>query len=343
MSKIVCDVCGTSYPETATQCPICGCVRPSDNVVPIADVQETEPTRHEGYTYVKGGRFSKSNVRKKTAGEPVERDHAEADSSEPDRQKDIKADKGLVFAVCMLLLAIVAVVIYIVVHFFGSQSNAEQDPSTTTTPNNPSTSATTTATEADLSCTLIVLSNTEIELEIGATHQLTATLTPENTTDTLAFKSDNESVATVSADGQVSAVSAGDATVTVTCGQMTATCKVVCKAPAVPTDPSSPTQATEPSQPTQVTENYVAPFRLNKRTSEDPKHGDVSITVGESFTLKLLDYNGKVVPVTWTVEDSSVCSVNGNTVTGSAVGRTTVSVTYEDEIYTCTIRVRAGS
>ena len=25
MSKIICDVCGTSYPDTAECCPICGC------------------------------------------------------------------------------------------------------------------------------------------------------------------------------------------------------------------------------------------------------------------------------------------------------------------------------
>ena len=27
MSKIICDVCGTSYPDTADCCPICGCPR----------------------------------------------------------------------------------------------------------------------------------------------------------------------------------------------------------------------------------------------------------------------------------------------------------------------------
>ena len=27
MSKIICDVCGTRYPETAEQCPICGHIR----------------------------------------------------------------------------------------------------------------------------------------------------------------------------------------------------------------------------------------------------------------------------------------------------------------------------
>ena len=27
MSKIICDVCGTRYPDTAEQCPICGHIR----------------------------------------------------------------------------------------------------------------------------------------------------------------------------------------------------------------------------------------------------------------------------------------------------------------------------
>ena len=27
MSKIVCDICGTAYPDTAQECPICGCAK----------------------------------------------------------------------------------------------------------------------------------------------------------------------------------------------------------------------------------------------------------------------------------------------------------------------------
>jgi len=63
MNKIFCDVCGTSYPETANQCPICGNAKSegagtSGNSVP----QDT------GYAYVKGGRFSHRNVRKRNNG-----------------------------------------------------------------------------------------------------------------------------------------------------------------------------------------------------------------------------------------------------------------------------------
>ena len=60
MSKIVCDVCGTPFAETEDQCPICGTAK-------------TESTRSasgtdSGYAYVKGGRFSQSNVRKHNSG-----------------------------------------------------------------------------------------------------------------------------------------------------------------------------------------------------------------------------------------------------------------------------------
>ena len=42
MSKIICDVCGTSYPESANQCPICGCVRSGDAVTVRGDTNNTE-------------------------------------------------------------------------------------------------------------------------------------------------------------------------------------------------------------------------------------------------------------------------------------------------------------
>ena len=37
MSKIICDICGTSYPETSEQCPICGTVCPVDISGVVAD------------------------------------------------------------------------------------------------------------------------------------------------------------------------------------------------------------------------------------------------------------------------------------------------------------------
>ena len=67
MSKIICDVCGTAYSDTASQCPICGTAKndksktfstaPADNAAAGA--------------YIKGGRFSHANVRKRNAGKEL--------------------------------------------------------------------------------------------------------------------------------------------------------------------------------------------------------------------------------------------------------------------------------
>lgn len=69
MSKVICDVCGTTYPDTSAQCPICGSARKSVN-------QTGADSTGEGssYAYVRGGRFSKSNVRKRNrTGQDFER------------------------------------------------------------------------------------------------------------------------------------------------------------------------------------------------------------------------------------------------------------------------------
>jgi len=67
MSKIICDVCGTRYPDTAEQCPICGHIREADGKT-AEDVLIMDDVRTEPHQKVRGGRFSKSNVKKRTQG-----------------------------------------------------------------------------------------------------------------------------------------------------------------------------------------------------------------------------------------------------------------------------------
>ncbi|MDE5979992.1 MAG: leucine-rich repeat protein [Muribaculaceae bacterium] len=72
----------------------------------------------------------------------------------------------------------------------------------------------------------IILSNTEISIEVEESVTLTATVKPEDTTDpTLTWTSSDEAVATVE-NGVVKGVSAGSANITVTCGDITAVCAV---------------------------------------------------------------------------------------------------------------------
>ena len=80
----------------------------------------------------------------------------------------------------------------------------------------------------------VTLDKTALTLYEGDAATLTATVTPEDTTDkTLVWTSSDKATATVR-DGVVTAVKAGTATITATCGDVKAQCTVTVKAPAVP-------------------------------------------------------------------------------------------------------------
>ena len=78
--------------------------------------------------------------------------------------------------------------------------------------------------------TKVTLDKTELTLQPKTTAVLTATVAPENTTDTIVWTSSNETVATVK-DGTVTAKKAGTATITATCGSVKAECAVTVTAP----------------------------------------------------------------------------------------------------------------
>ena len=68
MSKIICDVCGTSYPETASQCPICGSARSGDVQVVADSKPGSDEAAPRGLQNLKGGRSSNKNVLERNSG-----------------------------------------------------------------------------------------------------------------------------------------------------------------------------------------------------------------------------------------------------------------------------------
>ena len=75
-------------------------------------------------------------------------------------------------------------------------------------------------------CTGITLDKSTLAFAGAGTQTLTATVTPEDTTDAVLWSSDNTGVANVSSSGVVTAVSNGTATITATCGAKSTTCSV---------------------------------------------------------------------------------------------------------------------
>lgn len=83
-----------------------------------------------------------------------------------------------------------------------------------------------TVTAAPKPATGISLNKSELTLTVGGTETLVATVTPPDTTDTVAWTSNKPGVATVDSTGKVTAVAPGEAIITATAGTKTATCTV---------------------------------------------------------------------------------------------------------------------
>ncbi len=340
MSKIICDVCGTSYPETATQCPICGCVRPADTVTVTSDNNQTEAPSGT-YTYVKGGRFSKANVKKRNSAS-VNTANAEDEEYQGDEAPKEKSgsDKGLVIAICVLLLAIIAVVIYIALHFFGPGQNGDDihTPADTTTTVQTQPDVRTEPTVIEIPCVNITTSNTDIELtSADAAQLLNVSVEPADTTDEIIFSSSDEGVATVNDSGKIVAVAPGEAVITISCGTASAECRVVCNFEVESTEPI--TDGTGENTDVEVpgtTEYDPQSLKLDCKyhiVIGGVEMGDASLwnIDGKRTGTIYYDKDGKIPSskIKFTSSDPSVCSVdNRGRITWVSAGQAYITAEY---------------
>lgn len=325
MNKIICDVCGTSYPETATQCPICGCVRPGETHTIDADSTEQINSAESGtYTYVKGGRFSKGNVRKRMrAAQSGVGDENHDNGSDP--KTPSKKDKGLLVTVLVLLLAIIAVVIYIVVHFFMPGGGLQKEPSdqTTAAQTTAAEETTTQPTSLDVPCEELLTDTLHVQLEaVDASWLLNVQVLPENTTDELLFESSDTSVATVNDEGLVTAVSDGIAEIRITCGDVELICEITC---------SIAEETTAPTETTEATTEPETVFELNRK--------DFSLFfAGDSWNV----YSGDLDPkaITWSSANEAVVTVTDGVVKAVGPGDTTIYGEYNGTKISCAVHCK---
>ncbi|MBP5397155.1 MAG: Ig domain-containing protein [Bacteroidales bacterium] len=86
-----------------------------------------------------------------------------------------------------------------------------------------------------ISATSVNLNASKIELFVGKTAQLSASVLPKDTTDEIEWSSSDESIATVD-KGHISAISEGAATISAKVGVLIATCEVIVKSYEKPGD-----------------------------------------------------------------------------------------------------------
>ena len=364
MSKIICDVCGTRYPASAEQCPICGRVDPA---AAKAEAKEVENAYGRTYSQTKGGHFSKSNVKKRTQGAPVievPEEPVKPDTFEPEEEvfevQEKKKSGCLVNTLLVIvILALLAASAYIAVQYVMPEvidRFIPQDTVATLESTEPSTEESTEATteattEAPtVPCTdLVILESIIMIDEVGQSYLLNAAVAPEDTTDELIFTSANEAIATVNEDGRITSVGPGQTVITVSCGELTAECTVI-SAPGDITVPTgddgevdtTPTEAPvveEDDEEEEGTQNTTAAKPALKDVKLSVKSTDVTFVVrGQQATFKLT-CDLKPTEVTWTSQDESIISVDENGVaTCNGYGTTNVIVSYGDQEVTIVVR-----
>ncbi len=298
MSKVICDVCGTSYPDVATQCPICGCVRTaSTQVVSEATAEKKDPSA--GYTYVKGGRFSKNNVRKRNASGVASANIVSDKRRKPSKTK--KDNRGLVIAAIVLSLAIVAVVLYIMILFFKGNPKDNYNEQETVVDQAVEE-------EANVPCESVRFDVDVIELKkVDEVKKLVVSIEPADSTDELGeVISEDPAVATAKLDGTVvtiTAVGPGETVIKLSCGEITAECKVVCSF--------------------EEEKTLVIPSSITITKAGDTK---------DIFPSDILRED-----IVWSSDKEAVATVSLGTVTAVSEGTATITAKYNDQVATCVV------
>ena len=324
MSKIICDVCGTRYPDKAEQCPICGHIRTAAGKT-AKDVQVTSEHRAETRQKVRGGRFSKANVKKRNGGRATHYEaaparakasRAAANQNIPDEdiftedKQNRKANTIVNILLIIVILALLAVTGYIFVqHVLPAISKPEETlaPTVPTEPTVIATEATepVETEEPTVPCEELVLEETEILLtEYEQKWLINVDVKPADTTDGLTFVSADELVATVDAEGCITALAEGQTYITVTCGNVQVQYDVICLFPGVDIKPGEEPTEEPPTEP--PVEMTITTNNVNVRSGPDTSYDKIrQLKKGD----KILVYETKTVAGReWgRLEDGWVC------------------------------------
>lgn len=158
----------------------------------------------------------------------------------------------------------------------------------------------------------IAIDKASLEMEVGETAQLTATVTPEDAENKeVIWTSSNEKVATVDETGLVTAIAVGEASIVAACGNIKTDC----------------------------------PVTVSGKKSESITLDKESITLfegkTEQLTATVLPEDAEDKTVTWTSSDNSIATVDANgLVTAVAEGNATITATNTTLSATCAVTVK---
>ena len=159
----------------------------------------------------------------------------------------------------------------------------------------------------------VKLNQEEIQLEVGDSQTLKASISPNNASNqNVTWTSSNENVVTVE-NGTITAIGIGNATITVTTqdGKKQAKATVIVKEKTIPT------------------------------TGIEVSNNKVSLKIGESsaVTVTVLPQNATNKEVTWSNSKPNVATIKNGQITAISEGTTTITVTTKDGNHSASITV----
>lgn len=353
MSKIICDVCGTSYPDTAECCPICGCTPDMAGKLMGEDLLEETAESQEPARKI----FDFDEVNGEEDQDEDAYDDGDYDDEEEDDEEPQQHNTLVVIVLTVLIAVLLMAAGFIFVKFFLPNMGGK------------SAAATTEVTETTLSATtdlsipcqeLYIISGKTVELnEEGQMFLLHVKASPENTTDPIIYTSQDEAIATVTEDGKVTAVSEGETVITIRCGVSTMECPVIVKyveettvppttvaetapaetgeAQAAGSQETTPKEDTTSQQETTPAASAPANQQL-KNVTLKLKKTDIRLGVYYEFKL-LLDCDLEQNEVQWSSEHPYIASVDENGVVKAIkAGTTSITAQYGDQKVTCMVR-----
>lgn len=359
MSKVICDICGTAYPETEENCPVCGCSRDfgldaleEELLMESAGIQQnTKKKTREIFD------FDEVNQEE----EPETNDDFDEDDEVYEREPRSNMALVVILLVLIVLLLVAAGVFYI--RYFLPNMVKETEPTETTAAAETIETEPTETTELTIPCTDIVVPGGKIELGKDGKWLMNVQVYPADTTDVLTYASHDEAVVTVSEDGTVTAVGEGETVIEVICGAQTIKCNVIVafdavevteaagEIPAPQVEETGATEATETaSEPTDATEATDAAASTEATDATDAaeettgsmelklKKNDITMFARYTSADLELDCDIPMEDITWFTMDSTVAIVHNGTVTATGSGMTRIYGEYNGQQVECIVR-----
>lgn len=344
MNRITCEVCGTAFQDTASCCPICGWRPDGAAAEPAVDPAELEDFDLDDLTKELNDDSKKKSKRvfdfdavntQKDATVTDEDDDTDYYASVPDEEEPQKTNVGLVVVLVIFIALVLAATAFLAIKFLipGKKADTKQTTAPVVTAETVQTLPSEETTAPTVPCTGLAMSSGVDTLTLAGDKWLLHVLvTPEDTTDTLAYSSEDESVVTVTEDGCITAVGNGTTNVVITCGDQTLKCPVTV---AIEEETEPTTEATTATEATEAATEATTGNTTLKLKKSDITFGKIGV-----YTTLELDCDLKAEDVKWRTSDSSIAMVRNGVVTAMGKGVAKITATYNGESVSCIVRVK---